>query len=103
VTFTSLEIDTTKVSVTKHFGHSKVRKSKPGLSGSMIRNNIASPHFEQRGLLILSTNIAHPPLSVQPARRFPCRSMPTIGCALRKSYVRKVTDVCAAIAKESLF
>jgi hypothetical protein len=42
---TSQEIDTTKVSVTKHFGHSKVRESKPGLSGSMIRNAIVSPHF----------------------------------------------------------
>jgi hypothetical protein len=44
-TSTSQEIDTTKVSVTKHFGHSKVRESKPGLSGSMIRNAIVSPHF----------------------------------------------------------
>jgi hypothetical protein len=57
----SEEIDTTKVSVTKHFGHSKVCESKPGLSGSMIRNDIVSPHFEQRGLLIFPTNIALPP------------------------------------------
>jgi hypothetical protein len=41
----SPEIDTTKVSLTKHFAHSKVRKSKPGLSGSMIRNDIVSSHF----------------------------------------------------------
>ena len=58
----SREIDTTKVSVEKHFGHSKVCESKPGLSGSMIRNDIVSLHFEQRGLLILSANTA-PPLS----------------------------------------
>jgi hypothetical protein len=60
-TSTSGEIDTTKASVTKHFGHSNVRKSNPGLSGSMIRNNIVSLHFEQRGHLILSANTAHPP------------------------------------------
>jgi len=48
-TSTSQEIDTTKVSVTKHFGHSKVRESKPGLSGSTIRNAIVSPHFWHRG------------------------------------------------------
>jgi hypothetical protein len=59
-TSTSREIDTTRVSVTKHFGHSKVRESKPGLSGSTIRNAIVSPHLGQSGLLILSTNIAHP-------------------------------------------
>jgi hypothetical protein len=57
----SEEIDTTRVSVTKHFGHSKVCESKPGLSGSMIRNDIVSPHFAQRGLLILSMNITPPP------------------------------------------
>jgi hypothetical protein len=56
----SREIDTTKVSVTKHFGHSKVRESKPGFSGSMIRNAIVSPHFWHRGPLIRSTNIAYP-------------------------------------------
>jgi hypothetical protein len=55
----SPEIDTTKVSVMKHSGHSKVRESKPGLSGSTIRNDIVSPHFEQRGLLILSANTVH--------------------------------------------
>ena len=66
----------------KHFGHSKVRKSKPGLSGSMIRNSIMSPHFEQRGLSITSTNTAYPPMGK-------C----CIGRALRKSYVLKVTDV----------
>ena len=58
------EIDTTKVSVTKHFGHSKVRESKPGLSGSMIRNAIVSPHFWHRGPLIRSTNIAYPLLGL---------------------------------------
>jgi hypothetical protein len=57
----SREIDTTTVSVTKHFGHSKVRESKPGLSGSMIRNAIVSPHFWQRGPLIRSMNIVCPP------------------------------------------
>ena len=57
-TSTSQEIDATKVSVSKHFGHSKVRKSKPGLSGSMSRNAIISPHFEHRGLSITSTNTA---------------------------------------------
>jgi hypothetical protein len=46
--------------VTKHFGHSKVRKSKPGLSGSMIRNAIVSPHFWHRGPLNRSANIAYP-------------------------------------------
>jgi hypothetical protein len=30
----SQEIEATKVSVPKHFGHPKVRESKPGLSGS---------------------------------------------------------------------
>jgi hypothetical protein len=48
--------------VPKHFGHSKVRKSKPGLSGSMIRNAIISPHFEQRGLSIPSMNTAYSPI-----------------------------------------
>ena len=81
-TSTSLEIDATRVSVPKHFGHSKVRKSKPGLSGSMIRNTIISPHVEQRGFSITSMNTAH-----SPDRQ--C----TIGRALRKSYVLKVTDV----------
>jgi hypothetical protein len=91
-TSTSEEIDATKVSVPKHFGHSKVRESKPGLSGSMIRNDIVSPHFGHRGLLILSTNIAHPPL-LGLARHFvACRGMRTIRRALRKTHVRKVTD-----------
>ena len=36
----------------------------------MMRNDIGSPHFEQRGLLILPTNIAHPPL-LGLARRLP--------------------------------
>jgi hypothetical protein len=45
VTPASQEIDATRVSVPKHFGHSKVLESKPGLSGSMIRNAIVSPHF----------------------------------------------------------
>jgi hypothetical protein len=79
----SEEIATTTVSVPKHFGHSKVRESKPGLSGSMIRNAIISSHFGQPGLLTPSTNIANPPTG----------SNATIGGALRKSYVRKVTDV----------
>jgi hypothetical protein len=81
-TSTSQEIDATKVSVPKHFGHSKVRESKPGLSGSMIRSAITSPHFEQRGLSITSRNIARPPIGK-------C----SIGLALRKSDVLKVTDV----------
>ena len=55
------DIGATKVLASKHFGHSKVCESKPGLSGSIIRNDIGSPHFEQRGLLILATNIAHSP------------------------------------------
>jgi len=59
-TSTSQEIDTTKVSVTKHFGHSKVRKSKPGLSGSMIRNAIVSPHFWLRGPLNRSRTLPIP-------------------------------------------
>jgi hypothetical protein len=58
----SEEIATTRVSVPKHFGHSKVRESKPGLSGSMIRNAIISSHFGHPGLLTWSTNIATPPL-----------------------------------------
>jgi hypothetical protein len=33
--------------VSWHFGHSKVCDSKQGLSGSMIRNDIVSSHFEQ--------------------------------------------------------
>jgi hypothetical protein len=48
----------------------------------MIRNAITSPHFEQRGLSITSRNTAHPPIGK-------C----SIGPALRKSYVLKVTDV----------
>jgi hypothetical protein len=48
----------------------------------MSRNAIVSPHFEQRGLLITSTNTAYPQIGK-------C----TIGRALRKSYVLKVTDV----------
>jgi hypothetical protein len=81
-TSTSQEIDATKVSVPKHFGHSKVRKSKPGLSGSTSRNAIISPHFAQRGLLITFTNTAYPPI-------VSC----TVERALRKSCVLKVTDV----------
>lgn len=45
----------------KHSGHSNVRKPKPGLSGSMSRNVIVSPHFWQQGLLITFTNTAYPP------------------------------------------
>jgi hypothetical protein len=60
-TSTSQEIGATKVSVPKHFGHSKVSKSKPGLSGSMIRNAITSPHFEQRGLSITSIYTVYSP------------------------------------------
>jgi hypothetical protein len=41
----SPEIEITKVSLTKHLGHSKVCASKSGLSGSMSRNDIASSHF----------------------------------------------------------
>jgi hypothetical protein len=58
--FASQEIETTRVSVPKHFEHSKVRESKPGLSGSMTRNAIFSLHFGHLGLLIWSTNIAYP-------------------------------------------
>jgi hypothetical protein len=63
----------------------------------MIRKDIISPHFQQRGLLITSTDTAYPPIGK-------C----TIGRALRKSYVLKVTDVrksddaCAAITNEFL-
>src|SRR5450756_719724 len=57
----SQEIEATRVSVPKHFGHSKVRESKPCLSGSMIRNAIIYSHFGHRGLLIWFTNTAHPP------------------------------------------
>jgi hypothetical protein len=52
VAFASLEIETTRVSVPKHFEHSNVRESKPGLSGSMTRNAIFSSHFGHLGLLI---------------------------------------------------
>jgi len=48
----------------------------------MSRNAIISPHFEQRELLITSTNTTCPPIGK-------C----TIGRALRKSYALKVTDV----------
>jgi hypothetical protein len=58
----SQEIETTSVSVPKHFEHSNVRESKPGLSGSMTRNVIFTSHFGHLGLLIWSTNIAYPPL-----------------------------------------
>jgi hypothetical protein len=90
-TSTSHEVDTTKVSVTKHFGHSKVRESKPGLSDSMIRNAIASPHFWHRGPLNRSANIASRP--IRSCSTFvACRGPRNNGTALRKSYVRKVTD-----------
>ena len=69
-TSTSQEIDTTKVSVSQHFGQSKVCKSNPGLSGSMSRNAIVSPHFEQRGLLITSTNTAYSPIGKHHWTRF---------------------------------
>jgi hypothetical protein len=81
-TSASQEIDATRVSVPKHFGHSKVRKSKPGRSGSTSRNAIISSHFAQRGLLITFTNTAYPPI-------VSC----TVERALRKSFVLKVTDV----------
>jgi hypothetical protein len=42
---TSPEIEITKVSLTKHLGHSKVCASKSGLSGSMSRNDIVSSHL----------------------------------------------------------
>jgi hypothetical protein len=61
--------------VLAHFGHSKVRKSKPGLSGSMSRNTIISPHFAQRGLLITFTNTAYPHRQLHHWTRFaliPC-------------------------------
>jgi hypothetical protein len=48
----------------------------------MTRNDIMSPHFGQRGLFITFANIAYPP-----------NSKCTIGRALRKSYVRNMTDV----------
>jgi hypothetical protein len=38
---------TTKVSPVLHFAHSKLRSSKPGLSGSMQANLIGLPHPEQ--------------------------------------------------------
>jgi hypothetical protein len=80
------------VSVTKHFGHSKVRESKPGLSGSMIRNAIVSPHFWHRGPLIRSTNMAYPPVRFLPDV-VAYRASPTNGTCLRRSDVRKVTNV----------
>jgi hypothetical protein len=95
------------MSVTKHFGHSKIRESKPGLSGSMIRNAIVSPHFLHRGPLIRSTSIAYPPIRCC-STFVVCRAARTLGSALRKSYVRKVTDVwkvadvCATIIKSFL-
>jgi hypothetical protein len=55
------DIGVTRVLVSWHFGHSKVCESKPGLSGSMIRNDMVSPHFEQRGLLILFANTVRLP------------------------------------------
>jgi hypothetical protein len=60
--FASQEIETTRVSVPKHFEHSNVRESKPGLSGSMTRSAIFSSHFGHLGLLMWSTSIAYPPL-----------------------------------------
>jgi hypothetical protein len=82
--FASCKIETTRVSVPKHFEHSKVRESKPGLSGSMTRSAIFSSHFGHLGLLIWSTRIAYPPFR---------SNQPFGGGALRISYVRKVTDV----------
>src|SRR5258706_722419 len=82
------------------FGHSKVRESKPGRSGSMIGNEIIAPHFGHRGLLIRSTNIAYPPSGCNDCSTLsPCRGPRTVGggTALRKSFVRKVTDVCEVI------
>ena len=60
----------------------------------MIRKDIIAPHFGHRGLLIRSTNIAYP-LKSQ-------RLLDVIACGgaiidLRKSFVRKVTDVCSVI------
>jgi hypothetical protein len=90
--------------VTKHFGHSKVRESKPGLSGSMIRNAIVSPHFWHRGPLIRSAYIAYPLLGlaqrlsrVRPASQW--NRFAQILCSEGDGFW-KVTDVCAAITKE---
>jgi hypothetical protein len=87
------DIGVTRVLVSWHFGHSKVCESKPGLSGSMIRNDMVSPHFEQRGLLIPAANIAHPPYQVCPTFVM-SRGERINGTALRKSCVRNMTDVC---------
>ena len=57
------DIGVTRVLVSWHFGHSKVCDSKPSLSGSIIRSDIVSSHFEQRGLVRLATNILQVPLS----------------------------------------
>jgi hypothetical protein len=92
--------------VTKRFGHSKVRESKPGLSGSMIRNAIVSPHFRHPGPLIRFTDIVYSPCQVFARRFVGYRASPTNGTVLRKSDVRKVTNVwkkrmlCAATIKE---
>jgi hypothetical protein len=64
----------------------------------MIRKDIIAPHLGHRGLLIRSTNIAYPPLGRNDCSRLvACRDARIIGTALRKSYVRKVTDVCEVI------
>ena len=64
----------------------------------MIRKDIIAPHLGHRGLLIRSTYIAYPPLSRNDCSTFiACRGARTNGTALCKSYVWKVTDVCAVI------
>ena len=63
----------------------------------MIRKDIIAPHFGHQGLLIRSTNIAYSPLSRNDCSTLSLVEARTIGIALRKSFVRKVTDVCSVI------
>jgi hypothetical protein len=73
--------------VPKHFGHSKVRESKPCLSGSMIRNAIISSHFWHRGLLIWFTNTAHPLDQVQRTNHW--MRIAQILCSERDGYLER--------------
>jgi type VI protein secretion system component VasF len=90
--------------VTKHFGHSKVRESKPGLSGSMIRSAIVSPHFWHGGPLNRSANIAYPLLGLaQRLSRVEAHEQwerfAQILCSEGDGFLES-DGVCAAITKE---
>ena len=64
----------------------------------MSRKDIIAPHFGHPGPLDRSANIAYP---IRRCSTFlACRGPRTNGTTLRKSCVRKVTDICAAITKE---